>query len=79
MGMRFETWNVRSMYRAGSLKTVGSELTNYNVDLVAVQEVRWENDGIEPADDHTFFFGNGCANHHLGTGFLCMRKSDQQL
>jgi len=46
---------------------------------VAVQEVRWENDGIEPADDHTFFFGNGCANHHLGTGFLCMRKSDQQL
>jgi hypothetical protein len=27
MGMRFGTWNVRSLYRAGTLKTVASELT----------------------------------------------------
>jgi len=32
--------NVRSLYRAGSLKTVASELAKYNLDSVAVQEVR---------------------------------------
>jgi hypothetical protein len=29
MDMRFGTWNVRSLNRAGTLKTVGSELAKY--------------------------------------------------
>jgi len=36
MGMRFETWNVRSMYRESSLKTVSSKLAKYKLDLAAV-------------------------------------------
>jgi exonuclease III len=40
MDVRFGTWNVRSLYRAGSLKTVANEMVKYNLDLVAVQEVR---------------------------------------
>jgi exonuclease III len=43
--MRFGTWNVRSVYRSGSFKTVARELGKYKLDLVGVQEVRWE-DGI---------------------------------
>jgi hypothetical protein len=38
---RYGTWNVRNLYRAGSLTTVVSKLTKYNFDLEAVQEVRW--------------------------------------
>jgi hypothetical protein len=40
MDMRFGLWNVRSLYRAGSLMTVTRELTRYKLDLVGVQEVR---------------------------------------
>jgi hypothetical protein len=40
--MRFGTWNVRSLYSAGSLKTVWRELARCKLDLVGVQEVRWE-------------------------------------
>jgi exonuclease III len=40
MDMRFGTWNVRSLYRSGSLKTVSGELAKYKLDLVGVQEVR---------------------------------------
>jgi exonuclease III len=36
--MRFSTWNVRSLYRAGSLKTVAREVGKYKRDLVGVQE-----------------------------------------
>jgi hypothetical protein len=32
--MRFGTWNVRSLYRSGSLKTVARELGKYKLDLV---------------------------------------------
>jgi exonuclease III len=51
MDVRFEKWNVRSIYRACSLKTVSSEMAKCSLDLMAVQEVRWENGGSEPADD----------------------------
>ena len=36
------TWNVRSLYRAGSLMTVAKELARYKLDLVGLQEVRWD-------------------------------------
>jgi exonuclease III len=59
MDMRLETWNVRSLYRAGSLVTVSKELSKYRLDLVGVQEVRWEDGGTEPAGEYTFFLWKG--------------------
>jgi exonuclease III len=70
MDMRFGTWNVRSLYRSDYLKTVSGELAKYKLDLVGVQEVRWDKGGTEPAGDCTFFYGNENADHHLGTGFF---------
>jgi exonuclease III len=45
--MRLGTWNVRSLYRAGSLKTVARELGEYKLDTVGVQEVRWEKGALK--------------------------------
>jgi hypothetical protein len=48
--MRYGTWNVRSLYRAGYLKTVLRELARYKLDLVEVQVI-WEGGGTEPAEE----------------------------
>jgi len=37
--MKLGTWNVRSLYRAGSLKAAPRELRRYQIDLVGVQGV----------------------------------------
>jgi exonuclease III len=50
MDMRFGTWNVRSTYRAGSLRAVLEEISKHKLDLVGVQEVRWDGGGTEPAE-----------------------------
>jgi hypothetical protein len=57
--MRFGTWNVRSLYRVGAIKSVVGELEKYKLDLVGVQEVRWEGEGYQTADNYTFFYEKG--------------------
>jgi hypothetical protein len=37
MDIRYGTWYVRSLYRAGSLRTVTEEVSKYNLDVVGVQ------------------------------------------
>jgi exonuclease III len=72
--MRFGTWNVRSLYRSGSLITVARELARYKLHLVGVQEVRWEKGGTVRAGDYTFFYGKGNESHQLGTVCLYIRE-----
>jgi hypothetical protein len=67
--MRLGTWNVRSLYKAGSLVT----LSKYRLCLVGVQ-VRWEGGGTEPAREYTFFCGKGNENHELGTSLFVHKR-----
>jgi exonuclease III len=71
--MKFGTWNVRSLYRSGSLVTIVRELARYKLDLVGVQEVGWDKGGTSRAGDCTFFYGKGNENK-LGTGFFVHQR-----
>jgi hypothetical protein len=71
---RFRTWNISSLYRAGSLPTAPKEVSKYRLDLMGVQEVRWEGGGTEPAGEYTLSYGKGNENHELGTGFFVHKR-----
>ena len=40
------------------------------LELLGVQEVRWDKGGIVRAGDYIFFYGQGNENHQFGTGFF---------
>jgi len=39
------TWNVQFMLQAGKMEEIADELKKYNIQITALQEVRWPQDG----------------------------------
>ena len=67
------TWNVRSLYRAGSLTAAARELARYKLDLVGVQEVGTKGAQYEQGTI-IFFYGKRNENHQLGTGLFVHQR-----
>jgi hypothetical protein len=49
---------------------VTEEISKYELDLVGVQEVRWDRAGTEPTGEYKFFYVKGNETHELGTVFF---------
>jgi len=62
---------VRNLYRSGSLTAVARKLARCKLDLVGVQEVRWDLGGMARAGDYIFFYRKGNKSGQLGTGLFC--------
>jgi exonuclease III len=67
-------WHNLSTGKRTSLKTVARELRKYKLDLVGLQEVRWDKGSTERAEDYTVFYGAGNENHQLGTGLFVHKR-----
>ena len=68
--MRFGTWNFG---KTGALGLVTSEIDKYRMDLVGVQEVKWEGSGTLESGYYTLVYREDNANHQLGTRFFIDR------
>jgi len=60
--IRIGTWNARSLYRSGSLMTYSRELVKYKLDLMFLQEVKWDQGGTVRPGDYIFYYGKGIIN-----------------
>jgi exonuclease III len=69
--MRFATWNVGSLYRAGSLAAAAKELARYKLDFVGVQEFRRDKGSRLRAGDFLFFLWKRKLKLSIGNRILC--------
>ncbi|XP_035780619.1 craniofacial development protein 2-like [Anopheles albimanus] len=70
--MRLGSWNVRTLQRAGALNQLDDELAKLNMDLVALQEIRWLGSGVRNRRGSTrydIYYSCHAEHHILGTGF----------
>jgi hypothetical protein len=58
MDMRFGTWNIRRMHRAGSLVRVERGISKYKLNLMGVH-VRWDRGGNEPEGEYIYSMERG--------------------
>ena len=64
------TSKVRSLYRSGFFTTAARELTRYKLDLIGVQETRWDKGSAIRAGKINFFCGDVNENQQLETELL---------
>ena len=70
--MKFGTWNVRGLYRSGSLTAAAArELARYKLDLVGVQEVTWGKRGHGKCRGLYFFLWKRKRISSIGNRIFC--------
>jgi hypothetical protein len=50
------TWNVLSLFRPGSLRTLTDILSDFRADITAVQELRWVGNGVMQKRDYDLYY-----------------------
>lgn len=78
--MNIGTWNVQSWYRPGAAINAVEQMENIGMDITAVQEIRWPDDGnIKISKSTIFFSGNKNGRHEFGTGFVIRNNLVQNI
>lgn len=57
VNMKFDTWNVSSLYRPESLRTAARELGRCRLGLVGIKKVMWDKESALREVVYTCFYG----------------------
>jgi hypothetical protein len=67
MDTEFRTWNVRTLYKAGSLTSLMHQIQQYRHKVAAIREITWLGKGIF---DTVLYSGKEKGAHEAGVAFI---------
>jgi exonuclease III len=71
MDIEFGTWNVRTLCKTGSLKSLLHQIQQYQLNVTAIQEIRLLGKGIFDTRSHTVLYsGKEKGAHEAGVAFI---------
>lgn len=74
-GLHLGAWNIRTLNKSGVLKYVFEAYNMYKIDVLALQEIRWLNNGNVKMEKITLFYcGSNNGKHENGIGFMVHDK-----
>ncbi|XP_055385015.1 uncharacterized protein LOC129614453 [Condylostylus longicornis] len=69
--LRLATWNIQTLLQAGKMQEIARETLKYGIDILALQEVRWQGNGTIKKSQYTFHYSGHTRRTGLyGTGFI---------
>ena len=81
--LRLGTWNIRTLYQAGKLENVSREMSRYNLEILGLSEVRWDNSGEHKLQSGQKLLYSGFQTqqkvHTHGVGLLLSNAASKSL
>lgn len=72
--IKISTWNVRTMLEPGKIQEITSEMQRYQIDVAAIQEIRWAGQGEINENNYTIQYSGNEKQGLYGVAFITMGK-----
>lgn len=72
--LRIGTWNVRTLLKVGRMHEVAREMQRYKVDVAAIQETRWKDEGQIDKGEYLILYSGEKKQGRNGVAFVVMGK-----
>ena len=78
--LTFGTWNVQTLLQPGKMMEIADEVLKQGIDLVDLQEIRWQDHGeINKNNVTVIYSGPENQTGQYGTGFIISRKIKESI
>jgi len=70
------TWNVNTMLKAGKMQEIADQIVGFQIQIVALQEIRWRGYGILKNDTNSIYYScNPNTTGQAGIGFVIQKSA----
>ena len=77
--MKVGSWNVRMMLQVGKMAEIANKLLKYDLDITALQEIRWKGYGRIKKPRYTLLYSGAEKQGELGVGFIIKRSLENSI
>uniref|UniRef100_A0A8D8T8A4 Craniofacial development protein 2 n=1 Tax=Cacopsylla melanoneura TaxID=428564 RepID=A0A8D8T8A4_9HEMI len=78
--IRIGTWNVKTMRQEGKIQNAIQEMTQMNINIMGVSEMRWPGAGSANIEEHQVYYsGTDNGKHELGVGIIMTKEMSKSV